>query len=108
MRHVLRTLEKVSNVELFYDLIFAYLVSVVTGLLHVRIGFYDVGSYTVYAISFITILQVWFNTTFLMNRYGDASREDSICMFLMMFCLYFMAEAISPEGGFEFHIFAVA
>lgn len=22
--------------------------------------------------------------------------------------LYFMAEAISPEGGFEFHIFAVA
>ena len=51
---------------------------------------------------------MWFNTTFLMNRYGDASREDSICMFLMMFCLYFMAEAISPEGGFEFHIFAVA
>lgn len=108
MRHILRPLEKVGNVELFYDLIFAYLVSVVTSLLHTHEGFFDLQSYGLYVFSFLTVLQVWFNTTFLMNRYGDGSHEDNICMFVNMFCLYFLGEAISGPWGMNLPLFCIA
>ncbi len=65
----------VSNIELFYDLIFVYCISVVTGVLHHPAGgFFDVETYALYAVDMFTILQVWFFTTFLQNRYGDGWR----------------------------------
>lgn len=42
----------------------------------------------------LTILQLWFFTTFLQNRYGDGSAFDNICLFINMFLLYFMAGCV--------------
>ena len=85
----------VSNIELFYDLIFVYCISLVTGVMHEPAGgFFNVETYALYAVDLLTILQVWFFTTFLQNRYGDGSAFDNVCLFINMFLLYFMAGCV--------------
>ena len=85
----------VSNIELFYDLIFVYCISLITGVMHEPAGgFFDAETYALYAVDLLTILQVWFFTTFLQNRYGDGSAFDNICLFINMFLLYFMAGCV--------------
>ena len=98
----------VSNVELFYDLIFVYCISVLTSLCHhVHGDFLDLQTWLVYLFSFLVVLQVWFFTTFLMNRYGERSASDYICLFINMFLLYFLASGIQSdwaEASFTFTI----
>ena len=88
----------VSNIELFYDLIFVYCISVLTSLCHhVHGDFLDLNTWTIYMFSFLVVLQVWFFTTFLMNRYGDRSAGDNVCLFVNMFLLYFLASGIQTD-----------
>ena len=78
----------VSNIELFYDLIFVYCISVITSLMHnPEGGFFSVETYALYAVDMLTILQVWFFTTFLQNRYGDGGVFDNVCLFINMFLM---------------------
>lgn len=88
----------VSNIELFYDLIFVYCISVITSLMHnPEGGFFSVETYALYAVDMLTILQVWFFTTFLQNRYGDGGVFDNVCLFINMFLMFFMAGCVG-EG----------
>lgn len=88
----------VSNIELFYDLIFVYCISVVTGVLHhPEGGFFDAETYALYAVDMLTILQIWFFTTFLQNRYGDGGAFDNVCLFINMFLLFFMASCVGES-----------
>ena len=88
----------VSNIELFYDLIFVYCISVITGVLHhPEGGFFSLGAYALYAIDMLTILQIWFFTTYLQNRYGDGGALDNACLFINMFLLFFMAGCVDHE-----------
>ena len=85
----------VSNIELFYDLIFVYCISVITGVMHhPEGGFFGVWTFYEYAFTFLVVMQVWFFTTFLLNRYGDDSAGDNICLFVNMFLLYFLAACV--------------
>jgi len=93
-----RPVEGVSNIELFYDLIFVYCISVVTSLCHhVENGFMDLGTWLIYLFSFLVILQVWFFSTLLMNRYGDRSMPECVGLFVNMFLLYFLANGVRME-----------
>ena len=100
--------EGVSNIELFYDLIFVYCISVLTSMCHHFEGsFPDLGTWIIYLFSFLVVLQVWFFTTHLMNRYGDRSAPDNICLFINMFLLYFLASGIQTDWydtAFTFNI----
>ena len=90
--------EGVSNIELFYDLIFVYCISVMTSLCHhVHGDFLDLDTWSTYMFSFLVILQIWFYTTLLMNRYGDRSGWDNACLFVNMFLLYFMASGVRTD-----------
>ena len=108
-RRPLVHVEGVSNIELFYDLIFVYCVSVLTSLCHnLHGGFIDLGTWIVFVFSFLAVLQVWFYTTLLMNRYGDHSAVDSVCLFVNMFLLYFMASGIQVEWSETLFTFNLA
>ena len=90
--------EGVSNIELFYDLIFAYCISVLTSLCaQAEGGFMSLGTWFIYMFSFLVILQVWFYSTLIMNHYGDRSLADNVCLFINMFLLYYMASSIQGE-----------
>ena len=100
MKKIFKAAEGVSNIELFYDLIFVYCISVLTSLMHhVHDGFFDLGTFLTFIFSYLVVLQVWFFTTFLMNRYGDRSAADNACLFVNMFLLYFLANSIRAEWG---------
>ena len=97
-KRIFKTVEGVSNIELFYDLIFVYCISVITSLCHhVEGGFLGWDTWVLYMFAFLVVLQVWFFTTFLMNRYGDRSAADNICLFINMFLLYFLASGIKTD-----------
>ena len=90
--------EGVSNIELFYDLIFVHCIGVITSLVgHSQWGFPDLGTWAIYLFSFLVVLQVWFFTTLLVNRYGERSIVDGSCMFVNMFLLYFLANGIRVD-----------
>lgn len=87
--------EGVSNIELFYDLIFVYGISVVTALCHhVTGGFLGVNTWLIYLFTFTVIIQIWFFSTLLLNRYGDRSLSECVCLFVNMFLLYFLANGV--------------
>lgn len=87
--------EGVSNIELFYDLIFVYGISVLTSLCHeVQGDFLSLEQWAIYMFSFFVILQVWFSTTLLMNRYGERSLPECVGLFVNMFLLYFLANGV--------------
>ena len=98
----------VSNIELFYDLIFVYCISVITSLCHhVEGDFLSMDVWVTYMFSFAVVLQVWFFTTFLLNRYGDRSVSDNVCLFINMFLLYFLASGIQVDwrnSAFTFNL----
>jgi len=97
-KRVLERFEGVSNIELFYDLIFVYCISVITSLCHHPQGdFLDWNTYSAYLFSLLVVLQIWFYTVLLINRYGNRSASDNIMLFLNMFLLYFMANGISVD-----------
>jgi low temperature requirement protein LtrA len=98
--------EGVSNIELFYDLIFVYGINVVTTLCrNPQGGFLNVGMWLIYLFSFLVILQVWFFTTLLMNRYGDRSPFETAGLFANMFLLYFLANGVRLEWHETAHMF---
>ena len=75
--------KKVEYIELIYDLIFVYLVSQNGQLLHnIEDGFITTGAYLTYLASSVVILQIWYFSSLLINRYGDEffgkyKREDA-------------------------------
>lgn len=98
LKRLFKPAEGVSNIELFYDLIFVYGINVVTSLCHqVRGDFLDLDIWLVYLFSFLVILQVWFYTTLLLNRYGDRSLPETIGLFINMFLLYFLANGVRAD-----------
>ena len=101
--------DSVSNIELFYDLIFVFCISVTTSMCHhIHGDFLDLHTWLSFIFVYLVILQIWFFTTLLLNRYGDRSASENICLFVNMFLLYSLASAISTdvaEGSFfTFHI----
>ena len=108
-KRLFKAVEGVSNIELFYDLIFVYCISVITSLCHhVEGGFLDWGTWGIYTFAFLVVLQVWFFTTFLINRYGDRSASDNICLFINMFLLYFLASGIRTDWENTIFTFNIA
>ena len=101
------SVEGVSNIELFYDLIFVYCISVITSLMHnVEGSFPTLETWVIYLFTFLVVLQVWFFTTLLINRYGDRSAADNACLFVNMFLLYFLSTGIQTdwaETAFNFN-----
>ena len=88
----------VSNIELFYDLIFVYCISVITSLMHhVDGSFPSLETWVIYLFTFFVVLQVWAFTTLLINRYGDRSVADNVCLFVNMFLLYFLSTGIQTD-----------
>lgn len=97
-RRPLAHVDGVSNIELFYDLIFVYCISALTSLCtSVGKGFMGLDTWLLFFFAYLVVLQVWTFTTFLLNRYGDRSALDNLCLFTNMFLLYYLASGIHAD-----------
>ena len=107
-KRVLVLIEGVSNIELFYDLIFVYAISVITSLCHnVQSGFLDLDTWLIYLFCFLVVLQVWFYSTLLLNRFSDRSPIECVGLFVNMFLLYFLANGVQRDWAQTAYLFNI-
>lgn len=93
-----KSLDKASFIELFFDLVFVFcmrsLIPLVVGEEGESVGWY---TYYTFAFVYVLMLQVWFNSTMLMNRFGTGKPLDISCLVVNMFLLVLMTHAMSVD-----------
>ena len=90
--------KKVEYIELIYDLIFVYLIGRNNALLEVESGFFTGKMYLTYVLSSLIVLQIWYMSAVLINRYGSNGVLDHIFLFINMYLLYYLGRGIRPGG----------
>lgn len=99
--------KKVSNYELFYDLVFVFAVSVLTGMMHgkgVHLTFF---SYLQFIISFIMLIKLWYHETMYLNKYGERDLMDIVTIILNMFVIGYMARELTLDWQMTYVSFNV-
>ena len=81
--------KRVSNYELFFDLVFVLAISKLTGVLHN--SHFILQDLLVYIAAFIGILSIWFFMTYYTNRYAQINRNDVYGIIALMFIVGQMA-----------------
>ena len=101
--------KKVEFIELIYDLIFVYLIGRSNEILHEMEGdFFTAETYLLYLFSAAVILEIWYQSTLFINRYGKNSLTDYIGLFINMYLLYYMATAVRTDWDSYFVRYHVA
>lgn len=99
------TLNKASYIELFFDLVFVFCMrSIVPVAVDGEEGLVGWYSYYTFVFTYAVMLQVWFKTTTLMNRFGTGGVLDILCLIVNMFLLLGMTNAIST-GWEQYYIY---
>lgn len=101
--------KKVEYIELIYDLIFVYLISRNGDLLHTMQGdFIRPMAFFTFTASTLIILQIWYFSMLLINRYGSGYLREFIGIFINMYLMYFMADGIRDNWGGWYHRYNAA
>lgn len=92
------TKKPVELIELFYDLIFVYAISQLTGLINEPVGgVIPPYNFFAYLITCFVILQAWLYFTNYVNRYGEWEWQDYLIVAVNMIAVIFMANTISID-----------
>lgn len=88
--------KRVSMIELFYDLVFAYMISQATGLIHhLHHGTIAPISFLIFAVIVIVFINSWMVQSVFTNRYGSSSWTDITFYFIDMVILLYMSNSFS-------------
>lgn len=99
----------VELIELFYDLIFVYAISQLTGLINEPVGgIIPPYNFFAYMITCFVILQAWLYFTNYVNRYGRWEWQDYIIVAINMVAVIFMANTISLDWSRMYLAFDVS
>ena len=91
-----KPLAKATYAELFFDLVFIFCMrSILPIITDVEAATVDWYMYYTFAFTFVLMLQIWFNSTIFMNRFGTGGPADIAYLFTTMFLLFVMTQAIS-------------
>lgn len=99
----------VELIELFYDLLFVYAISQLTGLINEPVGGiippYDFFSYFV---TCFVILQAWLYFTNYINRYGQWKWYDYVLICINMIAVIFMSNTIQGDWAVMYFTYDVS
>ena len=99
----------VQLIELFYDLIFVYAISQLTGLINEPVGgIIPPYNFFAYLITCFVILQAWLYFTNYVNRYGQWKWYDYILACVNMIAAIFMANTISLDWASMYFAFDIS
>ena len=88
-------LKKATYIELFFDLVLIFCMrSILPVLTEAESGVVDWYTYYTFCFTFVLMLQIWFNSTVLMNRFGIGGKRGVAYLVTDMFLLMGMARAI--------------
>ena len=101
--------KKVEYIELIYDLIFVYLIGRSSSFLdRIEAGFISVSTIFHYLASSLIFIQIWYNTTLYVNRYGKNSLRENIMLMINMFLLYLMGATTVLGWNVNYPVYALA
>lgn len=94
----LRQHSEVSNIELFYDLIFAYAISRITTVLHLVHHDTIPALYLVeFAVMVFMFWTVWTYQTVLVNRFFQENIQHGVFMLFDMFIVIVLSQSLTPN-----------
>ena len=95
--NVANTLTKrVSLIELFYDLVFVYMVSQATGLIHhLHHGVINLTTLGIFFLVIIVFINSWMVQMVFTNRYGQSSWTNIVFSFIDMAIVLYMSNAFT-------------
>ena len=97
--------KRVSLVELFYDLVFVYMVSRATEMIHhLHHGIVGLPVLGIFAIVVIVFINSWMVQMVFTNRYGKLSGTNVIFSFVDMAILLYMSNSFSATFDWIFEI----
>ena len=86
---------KVENIELFYDLIFVYAISKVSGLIHhSHHGIVEPWAFINFVLASLVILQEWLYLTNYLNRFGTFNFREIITMCINMAAAVYLSNVL--------------
>lgn len=100
-------LPKASYIELFFDLVFIYCMRCILPVLGHAEGTVGWEAYFSFLFAYLVMLQIWFCSTMLMNRYGKGGPLDILCLVVNMFMLLNMTYA-TVEGWGSYAVYAIS
>lgn len=101
--------KRVSMIELFYDLVFTYMLSQATDLIHhLEHGVINPTSFLVFTVIVVVFINSWMFQSVFTNRYGRSSWKDIIFYFIDMGILLYMANAFTETDSHHLQSFFFA
>ena len=92
------SLNRATYTELFFDLVFIFCIrSILPLITSADDSASDWYSYYTFWFTTALMLQIWFNSTIFMNRFGTGRLPDIVFLFTNMFLLFVMTQAISTS-----------
>ena len=89
---------KVENIELFYDLIFVYAISKISGLIHhPHNGIIKPWKFIFFILSSLVVLQEWLYLTNYLNRFGTFNLKEIIIMCINMGAAIYLSNSIDLD-----------
>lgn len=100
--------KRVEFTELFYDLVFVYAISKMTGLIHhLEHGVLSPFHFFTFLIALVLMVNTWMIQTVFTNRYGKNSLFNMVIMFIDMGLLMTLSNGFTTEWQGSFHSFAL-
>ena len=95
--------KKVEYIELIYDLIFVYLIGRNNSLMDkIDGGFVTFETFFTYLLTSLIILQIWYQTSLFINRYGENGLSEKLMLLINMFLLYIMGTSTVNDWGVNY------
>ncbi|TSO25504.1 low temperature requirement protein A [Lactobacillus sp. LL6] len=99
----------VSKIALFYDLVFVYMISKTTEIIHhIHHGMVSPVTFGLFAIIVLIFISSWIVQTIFTNRYGKSSWSDIFFYFLDMMILLFMSNSFDSNNLKEMRVLFVS
>lgn len=101
--------KRVSMIELFYDLVFTYMISQATSLIHhLQHGTISPVSFFIFAVIVIVFINSWMVQSVFTNRYRSSSWTDITFYFIDMMILLYMSNSFSNTSSKDLTTFFLA
>lgn len=101
--------KRVSLVELFYDLVFVYMISRATSLIHhLHHGVILPLTFGIFALIIIVFINSWMVQTVFTNRYGKSSWTNIIFSFIDMAIVLYMSNDFTAAFDHQLGTFFIA
>lgn len=100
---------KVENIELFYDLIFVYAISKISGLIHhPNNGIIEPWTFISFIMASLVVLQEWLYLTNYLNRFGTFNLKEIIIMCINMGTAIYLSNSINLDWVQNYYPFNIS